>query len=196
MPGTLAHALKRQGTPRAIIGLLRHPESVLIGNGTDVAHFAELQHSAVSFSGKACASNQSIGWLALLCRLQQLQGKSVVVPPGAPAAMADTSKLLELIEGLTATAPDTGALPAAPPAQPAAGAAAGRLSSAASAAAPARASASGAKGAPAAPVMSKAEQVMCHGKCSETDPLCTKSVSDLASLLLAQSSCIALCMPT
>ena len=91
------------------------------------------------------------------CRLQQLQGKPVVVPPGAPAAMADTSKLLGLIEGLTAAAPGAGS-PAASTAAPAPPASAGRAGSAASGAAAGKAAAGG-KGAAAVPVMSKVEQV-------------------------------------
>lgn len=103
-------------------------------------------------------------------RLQQLQNKPVTVPPGAPAAMADTSKLLALIEGLTASAPSSQAAggAAAAVAQPAVSlhapaSAAGRLSSASSnpAAAASKVSSAGGKGAAAAaaPTMSKAEQV-------------------------------------
>lgn len=105
-------------------------------------------------------------WHACLCRLQQLQGKPVAVPPGAPAAMADTSKLSGLIESLTATAPSTSATTAtaAAAAAPAAAAAAARVSSAASSAG--KASTAGGKGAAAAPALSKAEQV---GGCTTTD---------------------------
>lgn len=100
----------------------------------------------------------SCGSCGLLCwrRLQQLQGKPVAVPPGARSAMADTSKVLGLIEGLTATAPSADTLNANPPAV---GAAAGRAVSAASAAGATRGTAAGGKGAPAVPAMSKAEQV-------------------------------------
>jgi hypothetical protein len=120
---------------------VQHCEQV-VGSGYTAHAFALLMRHAV-----CCA----------LCRLQQLQGKPVVVPPGAPAAMADTSKVLGLIEGLTATAPSAGTpntIPA-PSAVPAA-----RAASAASAAAGAtRVTAAGGKGAPAVPAMSKAEQV-------------------------------------
>lgn len=51
---------------------------------------------------KATTAAEPQGLIQSYARLQQLQGKAVAVPPGAPASMAVTSKVLALIEGLTA----------------------------------------------------------------------------------------------
>lgn len=100
-------------------------------------------------------------WLGrTVCRLQQLQGKQFTVLLGAPAFMAGSSKVLAIIESLTASAPVSGgpaaaSTPAPAPAPASTPAAAGRLSSASTgAAAPATAkvSTTGAKTAPAGPV--------------------------------------------
>lgn len=120
----------------------------------------------ILYGAHARSWRPAYAWCFLRCmllphRLQQLQGKPVTVPPGAPASMADTSKLLVLIEALTAAAPSSKATAGAPTAAAAAGAVTGRAGSAGAPGGPAaaRPSAAGGKGAPATPAMSKAEQV-------------------------------------
>lgn len=56
---------------------------------------------------KATSAAEPQGLIQAYARLQQLQGKAATVPAGAPASMAVTSKVLGLIEGLSAATPGT-----------------------------------------------------------------------------------------
>lgn len=89
------------------------------------------------------------------------------VPAGGPAAISDTSKLMALIEGLTASAaskasPTPDHVPAPAEGGPVPGPTGGPA---------ARASASGTKGAPVTPALSKAEQVSTSVSDREMDVL-------------------------
>lgn len=67
---------------------------------------------------KATTAAEPQGLIQSFARVQQLQGKAVAVPAGAPPSMAVTSKVLGLIEGLAApvdsagTAASAGGMPA------------------------------------------------------------------------------------
>jgi hypothetical protein len=109
---------------------------------------------------RAAAAAEPQGLIQAYARLQQLQGRPVAVPVGAPASMADTAKVLGLIEGLMAA----GAGGGAPAAAPSAAAAAAAQEPAASARGPhssAKAAGGAGKGAPAAAAASRPEQVSC-----------------------------------
>lgn len=56
---------------------------------------------------KATSAAEPQGLIQAYARLQQLQGRAVAVPSGAPASMAVTSKVLGLIEALSAVAAGT-----------------------------------------------------------------------------------------
>lgn len=94
----------------------------------------------------ATAAAEPQGLIQAYARLQQIQGRSIAVPAGAPASLAVTSKVLTVIESLSV------AQTAAAPAATAAGAAVVKPASAGGKAAADKAAAA------AAPV-NKAEQV-------------------------------------
>lgn len=122
----------------------------------------------------------------LACRLQQLQGKPVAVPPGGPAALADTSKVLALIEGLMASASASAASGGAAAIE-APIAAGGRLSSAASGSS--RVSTSGgSKGSAVLPALSKPEQVRARPRQSCPGPWLAFTAVLLTSMTLLPST--------